>query len=91
MERTPVILGLTRQAKLLGLPMPYTLAVGAGVMLPFIWTQWLPWILSAPILYGAARIATIANPQGHVVLTVVMSKTPPRFTLNKKKRLRRYV
>ena len=41
-ERTPVILGLSRQANLAGLPMPYTLAVGALIMLPFIWFKWMP-------------------------------------------------
>jgi len=42
MERTPVILGLTRQAKLWGLPMPYTLAVAAITVLPFMWTSQYP-------------------------------------------------
>ena len=37
MERTPVILGLTRQAQLWGLPMPYTIGVMILTVLPFIW------------------------------------------------------
>lgn len=90
-ERTPVILGLSRQAKIAGLPMPYFLAVGGITMLPFIWFKWLPWFFTAPLWYYAAKISTTINPHGHRVVAVIMAKTPPRFTFNKSKRFRRYV
>ncbi|MDF3855621.1 VirB3 family type IV secretion system protein [Paracoccus pantotrophus] len=90
-ERTPVILGLSRQAKIAGLPMPYFMAVGGLWMLPFIWFKWLPWIITLPLWYGLARAATIINPNGHRVVAVVWNKTRPPLSLNKKKRLRRYV
>lgn len=90
-ERTPVILGLTRQAKLYGLPLPYFLAIGALIMFPFVWTQWLPWVLTAPLWYGAARIATVINPYAHRVVAVLYRRTPPPLALKKEKRVRRYV
>lgn len=90
-ERTPVILGLSRQANLAGLPMPYTLAVGALIMLPFIWFKWMPWLLTAPLWYGVARVSAIINPHGHRVLAVIFRRTPPKVSLNKEKRVRRYV
>ena len=64
MERTPVILGLTRQAQLWGLPMPYTIGVMMLTVLPFIWMDALLWVATGPIWYIAARIATAANPNG---------------------------
>jgi len=90
-ERTPVILGLSRQAKMYGLPMPYFLAVGGLTMLPFIWVKWLPWLLTAPIWYGLAKIVTIINPNGHRVVAVIWTRTRPVISLNKSKRFRRYV
>lgn len=42
MEQSVVILGLSRQARLAGLPMPYMLGVGALTALPFFWTQFIP-------------------------------------------------
>ena len=95
MERTPVILGLTRQAKLWGLPMPYMLAVAGVTVLPFMWTSQYP-ILSlsflalGPIWYGLARIASAANPNGAQVLRVILHKTPPSLHRSRK-RGRRYV
>ncbi|WP_299846908.1 VirB3 family type IV secretion system protein [uncultured Paracoccus sp.] len=90
-ERTPVILGLSRQASLAGLPMPYTLAVGALVMLPFIWFKWMPWLMTGLLWYPAARIATIINPHGHRVLAVILRRTPPRLAARRAKRVRRHV
>lgn len=91
MERTPVIIGLSRQAKMYGLPMPYFMAVGGLSIIPFIWTSWLPWLLTIPFWYLAARAFTIINPHGHRLVTVIMKKSPPRLTLKKYKRFRRYV
>ena len=62
MEKSAVILGLSRQAKFLGLPMPYAMAVGAMTVLPFILFKPLWWFLTAPVWYGLARIATKVNP-----------------------------
>ena len=62
MERHAVILGLSRQAKLLGLPMPYMMAVGALTMLPFIWFKVIAWLLTGPIWYGLARAFVAINP-----------------------------
>ena len=67
MEKSAVILGLSRQAKFLGLPMPYAMAVGAITVLPFILFKPVWWFLTAPIWYGLARLATKVNPNGHHV------------------------
>ncbi len=91
MERHAVILGLSRQARLLGLPMPYTMAVGALVMLPFIWVKAAPWLLTAPLWYGLARLITATNPNGHKAVAVVMRKTPPSLSRKKRRLGRHYV
>lgn len=85
MEKTPVILGLTRRARFLGLPMPYALAVGAMTVLPFILFKPLWWFLTAPLWCGLARIATKVNPNGHHVLAVMMQVTPAAI-LNRRRR-----
>ena len=90
-ERTPVILGLSRQAHRAGLPRPDTLAGGALIMLPFIWFKWMPWLLTGLFWYPAARVAAIINPHGHRVLAVVFQRTPPKLALKKERRVRRYV
>jgi type IV secretory pathway VirB3-like protein len=76
MEKSAVILGLSRQAKVFGLPMPYAMAVGAASVLPFILFKPVWWLLTAPIWYGFARIATKVNPNGHHVLSVLLQVTP---------------
>jgi type IV secretory pathway VirB3-like protein len=76
MEKTPVILGLSRQAKFLGLPMPYAMAVGVLTVLPFIFIKSAIWLLTLPIWYFGARIVTAINPNGHVVLGTVLLRTP---------------
>lgn len=91
MERHAVILGLSRQAKLLGLPLPYTMAVGALVMLPFIWVKAVSWLLTAPLWYGLARLITAINPNGHKAVAVVMRKTPPPVSRKKRRLGRHYV
>ncbi|MBD9529589.1 VirB3 family type IV secretion system protein [Paracoccus sp. PAR01] len=95
MERTPVILGLTRQAKLWGLPMPYMLAVAGVTVLPFMWTSQHPFLSLSflalgPVWYGLARIASAANPNGAQVLRVILQKTPPCLNRTRRKG-RRYV
>ena len=91
MERHAVILGLSRQARLLGLPMPYTLAVGALTMLPFIWIKATAWLLTGPIWYGIARLVTAINPNGHKAVAVVVRRTPPALSLRARRKGRHYV
>ena len=91
MERHAVILGLSRQAKLLGLPMPYMMAVGALTMLPFIWIKAVAWLLTAPLWYGLARVIVAINPNGHKAVAVVFRKTPPALSSKKRKAGRHYV
>ena len=91
MERHAVILGLSRQAKLLGLPMPYMMAVGALTMLPFIWFEVIAWLLTGPLWYGLARAFVAVNPNGHKAVAVVLNKTPPTLTRKKRKAGRHYV
>ncbi len=88
MAKSVVILGLSRQAKFLGLPMPYAMGVGALTVLPFILFKVIAWFLTAPIWYVAARAATSVNPNGHRVIAVMLQKTP-RSLLSKK--AQRYV
>lgn len=76
MDKTPVILGLSRQAKFLGLPLPYAMAVGALTVLPFILIKAATWLLTLPVWYFGARIVTAINPNGHLVLGTVLLKTP---------------
>ncbi len=76
MEKTPVILGLSRAAKFLGLPMPYAMAVGGLTVLPFILIKAATWLLTLPVWYFGARIVTAINPNGHTVLGTVILKTP---------------
>lgn len=90
-ERHSVILGLSRQARFLGLPLPYMLAVGALTMYPFIFTKMLAWLLTAPLWYVFARIAVALNPNGHRALAVVLRKTPPAMTRRARRAGRHYV
>jgi type IV secretory pathway VirB3-like protein len=76
MEKTTVILGLSRAARFLGLPMPYAMAVGGLTVLPFILFKAATWLLTLPIWYLGARVATSINPNGHVVLATVILRTP---------------
>ena len=86
MEKSVVILGLSRQAKFLGLPMPYAMAVGGLTVMPFIITKLATWMLTAPVWYLGARAITARNPNAHRVLATILAKTPralfkskPRF------------
>lgn len=76
MEKSVVILGLSRQAKLFGLPMPYAMGVGSLVFLPFIITKAPVWLLTTPIWYLGARAITARNPNVHQVLATTVAKTP---------------
>jgi type IV secretory pathway VirB3-like protein len=89
MEPSVVVLGLTRQAQIWGLPMPYLLVAAALTILPFFLFKALWWLLSGPLWYLAARAITAINPNAHVVLVVVLTRTP--MALLKRARSRRYV
>lgn len=91
MEQSVVILGLSRQARLYGLPMPYMLGVGALTALPFFWTQFLGWPLTGPLWYVAARVIVAMNPNGHKALAVVLRRTPPSLSRKTRREGRRYV
>lgn len=91
MERHSVILGLSRQAKFLGLPLPYTLGVAAIAVYPFIFSEKVWWLLTSPLWYGIARLITAINPNGHKVLMVVLRKTPPALSPKMRKSGRHYV
>ena len=71
--------------------MPYMLGVGALTALPFFWTQFIPWVLTGPLWYVAARVAVAMNPNGHKALAVVLRRTPPSLSRKKRKEGRRYV
>lgn len=91
MEQNVVILGLSRQARLYGLPMPYMLGVGALATLPFFWTHFIPWVLTGPIWYVAARVMVAMNPNGHKALAVVLRRSPPSLSRKKRREGHRYV
>ena len=65
--------------------MPYAMAVVAMTVLPFILFKPIWWLLSAPIWFGIARIATTVNPNGHHVLAVMLQVTPLAL-LNRRRR-----
>lgn len=82
MEETIVIKGLSRQAKMSGLPLPYFMAVVSLTVLPFMITKSLPWILTCVIWYVAARSITAVNPNGHRIVAARLRYLPMAwFTL----------
>jgi len=89
MEPSIVVLGLTRQAQIWGLPMPYLLAAAGLTILPFFIFKALWWLLSGPLWYLTARAICSINPQAHIVLSVVLTRTPT--ALFRRDRARRYV
>lgn len=91
MEQHSVILGLSRQAKLAGLPLPYAVGVGSLLLFPFIWTEMFSWLVTAPLWYGAAKLSVALNPNGHKALMIYLRKTPPRLSLAPRKGPRDYV
>ncbi len=79
MEETVVIKGLSRQAKMGGLPLPYFMAAASLTVLPFMVTKWLPWLLTFGIWYVAARSITAINPHGHRILSARLRHLPQSF------------
>lgn len=95
MEETVVIRGLSRQAKMGGLPLPYFMAVVGITVLPFMITKWLPWLLTVAIWYVGARSITTINPNGHRILAARVlylprsfARKPVRFERSTKGRVR---
>lgn len=74
-----VIRGLTRQAKMAGLPLPYFMAVGALTVLPFMISKSLPWLLTGVIWYFGARTVTAINPHGHRLIVTRLRHLPRSF------------
>lgn len=89
MEPSVVVIGLSRQAVFLGLPMPYALVVGALVMFPFILFKGLWWLMTAPLWYLGARILTTLNPNVHNVIAVILRRTP--MSVLRARKVRRHV
>ena len=58
MEETVVIRGLTRQAKMGGLPLPYFMAAVALTVVPFMIVKSLWWLPTFAIWYFGARSIT---------------------------------
>ena len=79
MEETVVIRGLSRQAKMGGLPLPYFMAVVGITVLPFMIAKWLPWLLTGVIWYVGARSITAINPNGHRILATRLRHLPQSF------------
>lgn len=79
MEETIVIRGLSRQAKMAGLPQPYFMAAAALTVVPFMIVKWLPWLLTAVIWYFGARSITAINPHGHRIIMARLRHVPQGF------------
>lgn len=79
MEETVVIRGLTRQAKMAGLPLPYFMAVVALTVLPFMITKSLLWLLTFGIWYFGARSITAVNPNGHRIISARLRYLPQTY------------
>ena len=89
-RRSVIIIGLTRQAKFLMLPLPYAMASICIAVLPFIWFKILLWPLTYPLWWGAARYFALRNPNGAIVFATVFDvtfdRTNPLPTSRKKGR-----
>lgn len=79
MEETVVIKGLTRQAKMAGLPLPYFMAVVGLTVLPFMITKVLLWLPTFAIWYFGARSITAINPNGHRLIAMRLQHLPQSF------------
>lgn len=79
MEETHVIKGLSRQAKMAGLPLPYFMAVASLTVVPFMIFKSLLWLLTCVIWYVGARSITAVNPNGHRIFAARMLHLPAKF------------
>ena len=79
MEETVVIKGLTRQAKMADLPLPYFMTVVGLTVLPFMVTKALLWLPTFAIWYFGARSITAINPNGHRLIAMRLCHLPQSF------------
>lgn len=81
-----LISGLSRQASMWGIPMPYFMAVMALTVLPFIWFKLLWWPATGLLWYGLASGVTRINQSAHRVLLLLLIKTPRGLRIGKERR-----
>ena len=79
MEETVVIKGLSRQAKMGGLPLPYFMAAVALTVVPFMISKSLLWLPTFGIWYFGARSVTAVNPNGHRLISMRLRHLPQSF------------
>ena len=79
MEETYVIKGLTRQAKMSGLPLPYFMAVVSLTVVPFMIAKSMWWLPTAVVWYFGARSIVAVNPNGHRILMARLQHLPMKF------------
>jgi len=89
MKQNVVVVGLSRQAQFLGLPLPYAMAAMALTIVPFFILKVIPWLLTGILWYGGARVVSAINPNAHQVLATTARLTPT--ALLRRKKARRYV
>lgn len=89
MKQNVVVVGLSRQAQFLGLPLPYAMAAMALTIVPFFILKVIPWLLTGILWYGGARVVSAINPNAHQVLATTARPTPT--ALLRRKKARRYV
>ena len=78
-EETFVIKGLSRQAKMQGLPLPYFMSVVGLTVMPFMITKSMLWLLTGVIWYFGARSITAVNPNGHRIVSARLLHLPLKF------------
>lgn len=76
MRQSPLFLGLTRPAKILGLPIGYFMGLSLGSVLPFVATKDMRWLLLFFVLYPPLWIIADRNPHFFEVLRVTSSRLP---------------
>ncbi len=79
-RRSVIIIGLTRQARFLMLPLPYAMLTIGLAVLPFIWFKVMWWLLTFPIWWGMARYFSVRNPNGAIAFSTVFEVTFDRTT-----------
>ncbi len=74
-RRSVIIIGLTRQARFLMLPLPYAMLTIGLAVLPFIWFKVMWWLLTFPIWWGTA---SRAGPIDCSCRWLAQNPSPPR-------------
>lgn len=73
---TPLFLGLTRPARVMGVPAAYFVMLVMATVIPFIAFNSLKYLLTGPVLYGPAWVLAERNPNFFEMFVVVMHRTP---------------